>query len=157
MTRVSARFDDHKAASAAIQALIAASFNPEELQLRALVPDGSLPEIPIRTRSHLIPGFFLGGLVGAALGVSIGLVEGGVQPATSYGALVAGIGATGGAAIGIGSWAVVAPRRYVPSDAQGLVVVVSVHEGRADQAAAILAANGGTEATPRLVGGQEGA
>lgn len=150
MVRVLAQFDDHRSASAAVQALVAASFDPADIQLRALRPDGSSPRLPVQVQNHIVHGFFLGGLIAVPFGVGVGLTttEGTVA---SFVAVAAGLGAAAGAAMGIGSWGVTTSRRAVPADAEGFVTVVTVPEGRAASAREVLRRLGGQDATTRLI------
>ena len=151
MDRVRAEFADQKTAFRAVKLLVAESFPVEALELRALRPDGTSPEVPVQERSHIVPGFLIGGLAGATFGVGVGVATGSMEQLVSFVAFGGGVGAAAGGAIGIGSWAVNPSARHVPDDATGFVVVAEVPEPRAEATDARLRELGGRDSTPRLV------
>ena len=151
MVRVLAQFDDIKAAMAAVQALVAASFGVDDLALRALRPDGTSPNVPILERNHVFLGFVAGAIVGGIGGTVIGVTSDVNMTIGSAIAVAGGVGAALGAAIGIGSWTVRIDRSHVPHDATGFVAVVVVPEGRSEAAREVLMRVGGRDASPRLI------
>jgi hypothetical protein len=142
MIRTLARFDDARRARGAVRALVAASFPAEDVEVHALLADGSRVSVAVGVRSHTALGAAIGLALTAPLGVYLGWTY---EIPLMTGALGAGgVGVIVGSTVGLGSWTVATGR--APAGATAFFVTVEAPEGRVPQLQGVLQAAGGHEA-----------
>lgn len=149
MVRTIARFHDQRAAFAAIESALSASFPAESLHLYAIAPDHSRKEVPIAMRSYVPHGFALGALVAAPVGIYLALQYGSSPLAGMI--FAGGTGAMVGASMGLGSWWIGPSKRHVPPDVASFVITVDAAESHAPVARALLERAGGRDASLQTV------
>ncbi|MEN0061945.1 MAG: hypothetical protein AAGA48_07310 [Myxococcota bacterium] len=148
MDRTLAEFPDGKAAVAAVNELVAGSFNAEDIEFFAVRADGSSVPVPIRYQSEVGRGFVLGGILSLPVGIGFAMSLG-LQASPSLAILVGGLGCALGATLGVGWWSVRADRSSIPRDATRFVLAVKGPAGRTAHAQSVMQQAGGTDATPR--------
>ncbi len=148
MDRTLAEFPDGKIASAAVERLIAGSFDKADIELYAVSPNGSSVPVPILHRSQFGRGFLLGGVLSLPVGVAL-VVSLGLDSSPSLGVLVVGLGCALGATLGVGWWDVTVDASSIPDDAERFVLAVRGPAARMPQAQILMQEAGGTDATPR--------
>lgn len=146
--RTLAEFGDGKTAAAAVERLIANSFDKADVELFAVRPDGTSVAVPILHRSQFGRGFLLGCLLSLPIGVAM-VASFGLDTSPSLGVLVVGLGGALGATLGVGWWDVRADGSAIPGDAQRLVLAVRGPAARLEHAQAVMQEAGGSDATPR--------